>query len=212
MPTDTPTTQELISLLLEPRRPRMADIGMLVPAAHHDKPITTLINAAITLDNEERAADAAGIALRWGTAMMGIHTDTTPPAPTSVYIGGIRLAGYLGGHAVACYCRKHPDTAGDTTLQHHITALTSHLGQDPTPHDDQALLPLGLHLRRHLTACGYTSLDLDPLTMLSRIGRVDAGHRSTATGYLAHEIVGILSRHGDGEAIRHALRNVALPV
>ncbi|MBO3736738.1 hypothetical protein [Actinoplanes flavus] len=206
MPTDTPMIQELTSLLLQPRRPRMADIGALVPAAHHDGPLTALINAAIALDDKQRAADAARIALRWGTAMIGSHTNATPTTAAAVYCGTIRLAGYLGGHGVAGYCHNHPDTAGDTTLQHHITALTNVLSHNPTMDSDQALLPLGLSLRRHLTACGYTSPDLDALTMLSRIGTVDADHRAAATGHLAHQLMENLPRRGHEAAIREALQ------
>jgi hypothetical protein len=205
-PTEFPEPRQLVDLLRRPCRPHTAGIEALVPAAAHGAPITTLINWAAPFDDEPRAAAAARTALRWGTAMIETHTDVAPDTATAVYCGAIRLAGYLGGHAVARHCADHPDTTGDTTLQHHITTLTSHLGHDPTTHDDQALPPLGLRLHRHLTTCRYTSPQLYPIALLARVGTADADHRAAAIGHLAHHLVRNLPEHGRMEAVREALR------
>ncbi|XVV10941.1 hypothetical protein ACQP2X_39805 [Actinoplanes sp. CA-131856] len=210
-PADISAPRHLIDLLRQPHRPRMASIAALVPAADHDGPISALVNAATVLDDEQRTADAARVALRWGTAMISVHTDTTPTAATAIYCGAIRLAGYLGGKAVARYCDTHPSTGGDTTLRHHVDALTNRLGHDPTADDDQAMLTLGLRLRRHLTTCGYTSPDLYAVTLFSGIGKADASCRAAAIGHLAHQIMDEQSRYSCAAAIMEAIREAPLP-
>ncbi|BCY11024.1 hypothetical protein [Actinoplanes sp. L3-i22] len=203
------TTEDLISYLSDPRHPNMRSISELIPADHYDRPITALIRSAITGD-DGRTAACARLAYRWGITLIRQRTDAQPTTATAVYCGGIRLAGYLGAHAVAGYSASHPETSGNDTLQHHIRAIIDELGQPAC--DDTNLLSIGLQLRRHIMFCRYTGPDLQALTDLSRVGSTDAASRPAAIGHLAWQLTRNLPGRGYGDLIRDAVQAAPLPV
>lgn len=202
-----------IDYLITRRRPHPSTgINALMTGTYYDGHLAAIAGLAGTGDTDtyqqQRMQDLADQAYRWGNAALIAHTGDVPSPDTAVYYGGIRLSAYLSTFAVAAYCRHHPATSDDETLQEIITAFTTTLGAAKTDRDP--MMRLGIRLHRHTTTWGYASTpNLHMLKALTLAGMANSTtERNAARGALAREI---LNRMNSGDAIKTAIRNAPLP-